>query len=65
LVLERKRRPDEQDLFVWFCDGYGSKLYETTVRFDDPTDAVKMATDKTTSDTRLRTCSYCGDVLAA
>jgi hypothetical protein len=35
----------EEDKFVWFCEGCGNKLYETTVRFDDPTDAVKRATD--------------------
>lgn len=64
LVVERKRQPDEQDLFVWFCEGCGNKLHETTVRFDDPTDAVKTATDAIRSDPKLRTCSMCGSVLA-
>ena len=44
-VIERRRRPDEQDRFVWYCEKCGTKLYETTVRFDDPTDAVKRAND--------------------
>ncbi len=64
-VVERKRRPDEQDLFVWFCEGCGEKLYEMRVRFDDPSDAVKTATDKIRSDAKLRTCGRCGEVLAA
>ena len=64
-VVERKRRPDEQDLFVWFCEGCGGKLYETAVRFDDPTDAVKLATDRIRADEKLRTCTHCGQVLAA
>ena len=64
-VVERKRRPEEVDLFVWFCEQCGNKLYETTVRFDDPTDAVKTATDKIRSDIQLRACRQCGDVLAA
>jgi 3-hydroxyanthranilate 3,4-dioxygenase len=64
-VVERKRRPDERDLFVWFCEGCGEKLYETSVRFDDPSDAVKIATDTIRSDIKLRTCRTCGEVLAA
>lgn len=65
LVVERKRHPGEQDKFVWFCEGCGNKLHETTVRFDDPTDAVKLATDRIRSDEKLRTCTQCGQVLAA
>ena len=65
LVVERKRRPEEQDLFVWFCENCRTKLYEATVRFDDPTDAVKKATDTIRSDVKLRTCTQCGQVLAA
>lgn len=65
LVVERKRHPDEQDFFVWFCEGCGTKLYEAVVRFNDPTDAVKEATDTIRSDVKLRTCRECGEVLAA
>jgi 3-hydroxyanthranilate 3,4-dioxygenase len=64
-VVERKRRPEERDLFVWFCERCGEKLYETSVRFDDPSDAVKIATDKIRSDIKLRACRACGEVLAA
>lgn len=63
-VVERKRQPQEMDRFVWFCENCSNKLYETTVRFDDPTDAVKKATDSMKSDPRLRTCSKCGEVLS-
>ncbi|HEY1266985.1 MAG TPA: 3-hydroxyanthranilate 3,4-dioxygenase [Candidatus Binatia bacterium] len=64
-VVERKRQPEERDLFVWFCESCGEKLYGMTVRFDDPSDAVKTATDKIRSDVKLRTCRRCGEVLAA
>lgn len=64
LVVERKRRPEEVDLFVWFCENCGTKLYETMVRFNDPTDAVKKATDRIHSDVKLRTCINCSQVLA-
>jgi 3-hydroxyanthranilate 3,4-dioxygenase len=63
-VVERKRRRGEDDLFVWFCEQCGNRLYETTVRFDDPTDAVKLATDRMRSDRKLRTCARCGETLA-
>lgn len=65
LVVERKRRPDEVDRFVWFCEKCANPLHETTVRFDDPSDAVKQATDRIRSDEKLRTCGQCGQVLAA
>jgi len=65
LVIERKRRASEQDRFVWFCEKCGNKLYETTVAFDDPADAVKLATERIRSDEKLRTCRNCGEVLAA
>ena len=61
-VIERKRRPDEQDRFVWYCDGCGTKLYETTVRFDDPTDAVKRANNSMKTNKEMRTCPRCGKV---
>lgn len=63
-VVERKRHPGEQDKFVWFCEGCGTNLYEAVVRFNDPTDAVKKATDAIRSDIRLRTCRECSEVLS-
>ena len=61
-VIERKRRPDEQDRFVWYCEKCGTKLHETTVRFDDPTNAVKRANDSMKANKDLRTCPRCGEV---
>ena len=65
LVIERKRRSYELDRFVWFCEKCDSKLFETTLRFDDPSDAVKTAYEKLKANEKLRTCSRCGYVLAA
>ena len=28
LVIERKRQPDEEDAFQWYCENCGNKLYE-------------------------------------
>lgn len=63
LVVERKRRSDETDVFMWFCEQCGLKLYETAVRFDDPTDAVGRAYAALRADERLRTCARCGTTL--
>lgn len=59
-VIERKRGKEELDRFVWPCENCGSHLYETAVRFDDPSDAVKKATDALKSDPALATCKKCG-----
>lgn len=64
-VVERKRRPDERDRFVWYCEKCNTQLYETTVRFDDPSDAVKKAYDAMRANDKLRTCRQCGEVLEA
>ncbi len=61
-VIERKRRPDEQDRFVWYCEKCGTKLYETTIRFNDPTDAVKRANDSMKTNKEMRPCPRCGEV---
>jgi len=63
LVVERKRGADEMDRFMWPCENCGNKLYETAVRFDDPGDAVKTATDSLKKDPSLATCKNCGQVL--
>jgi 3-hydroxyanthranilate 3,4-dioxygenase len=63
-VVERKRAPEELDRFIWPCEECGNKLYETTVRFDDPGDAVANATRALREDAGLATCKRCGEVLS-
>ncbi|MGE5219589.1 MAG: 3-hydroxyanthranilate 3,4-dioxygenase [Chloroflexota bacterium] len=63
LVVERTRAQNERDRFIWPCEKCGNKLYETEVRFDDPGDAVKRATDSLKSDPALATCNQCGSIL--
>ncbi|HEX9274054.1 MAG TPA: 3-hydroxyanthranilate 3,4-dioxygenase, partial [Candidatus Binatia bacterium] len=62
-VVERTRRPEEQDRFVWICEECGNTLHETTVRFDEPSDAVATATAAMKADPKLATCTRCGEVL--
>jgi 3-hydroxyanthranilate 3,4-dioxygenase len=62
-VVERQRGREEIDRFIWPCENCGNKLYEARVRFDDPGDAVKTATEALKSDPSLATCRQCGQVL--
>jgi 3-hydroxyanthranilate 3,4-dioxygenase len=62
-VVERTRGQSELDRFIWPCEQCGNQLYETTVRFDDPSDAVKKATDSLRADPALATCNQCRAVL--
>jgi 3-hydroxyanthranilate 3,4-dioxygenase len=59
LVVERKRRSEELDRFIWACEQCGHRLYETTVRFDDPSGAVAQATASIQSNPELATCGNC------
>jgi 3-hydroxyanthranilate 3,4-dioxygenase len=63
LVVERKRQASEIDRFIWVCEQCSNTLYETTVRFDDPSDAVAKATTAIKADSKLATCNRCGEVL--
>lgn len=62
-VVERTRQPKEQDRFIWICEECGNTLHETTVRFDEPSDAVATATAAIKSDPKLATCSRCNTIL--
>ncbi|MGE5305305.1 MAG: 3-hydroxyanthranilate 3,4-dioxygenase [Alphaproteobacteria bacterium] len=64
LVVERKRAPEELDRFIWPCEQCGHRLYQTAVRFDDPSDAVANAMRALQTDPSLATCSMCGEVLS-
>lgn len=59
-VVERTRARAETDRFIWPCENCGTPLYEAEVRFDDPGEAVKNATDALRSDAALATCRQCG-----
>jgi len=63
-VVERIRKAEEWDRFIWICENCGNKLYETTVRFDDPSNAVANATQAMKADSKLATCNDCGEVLS-
>ena len=60
LVVERVRRPDEIDGFIWVCGNCTHTLYETTARFNEPADTVQKAYEAMAADASLRHCTQCG-----
>ena len=60
LVVERVRRPDETDRFIWVCGKCTHTLYEATARFNEPADTVQKAYETLAADDSLRRCSQCG-----
>jgi 3-hydroxyanthranilate 3,4-dioxygenase len=70
LVIERKRRPDEVDGWIWYCENCNHKLYEPEPRYGaGPGNTVNQivleANKLLRSDDKLRTCTRCGDVFPA
>jgi 3-hydroxyanthranilate 3,4-dioxygenase len=63
LVLERKRQPDEQDRFLWFCERCGAQLYETARHVPDyREDPVSRVYEEFYGSEAHRTCAKCGHV---
>jgi 3-hydroxyanthranilate 3,4-dioxygenase len=63
LVIERERKGDELDGFMWFCENCGNKLYE---EFEYVTDIVKQLPpifERFYGNIDHRTCKNCGTVL--
>ncbi|OYT73138.1 MAG: 3-hydroxyanthranilate 3,4-dioxygenase [Chloracidobacterium sp. CP2_5A] len=63
LVIERIRRPDEQDRFEWYCDRCGNRLHEVALRVTDITTQLKPLFDAFWADERARVCAVCGHQL--
>ncbi len=65
IVFERKREPEEQDRFMWFCDQCGEKVYEVAVHVGDyRQDPVSQVHKQFYGNESLRTCKRCGTIIA-
>ena len=63
LVLERQRRPEEQDRFAWFCPRCHAQVYETVKHVADyRQDPVSRAYEEFYGSEAHRTCGSCGYV---
>ena len=59
MVIERKRRPEEIEEFVWFCENCDEKVYSQEVVQGDIAAQVTRTYGAFNSDPRLRTCTKC------
>ena len=63
LILERKRRADEQDRFSWFCERCNARLFEAVRHVRDyREDPVSRVYEEFYSSESNRTCGKCGHV---
>ncbi len=65
LVIERKRRPEEKDGLLWFCDNCNYKLYEEYFPLTNIEKDFQGVFQRFYSNESLRTCSNCGTVMEA
>ena len=63
LVVERVRKADEEDGFMWFCENCGNVLYEEHFHLDDIVTQLPPVMDKYNSSEENRTCDKCGTVM--
>jgi 3-hydroxyanthranilate 3,4-dioxygenase len=63
LVIERQRREDEKDGFMWFCETCNHKLYEEYFHLTDIETQLTPVFDRFWLNELNRTCSQCGAVL--
>ncbi len=63
LVIERYRKDDERDGFMWFCESCNSKLYEEFFVLEDIVAQLPKVMDRFYSSEEKRTCKSCGSIM--
>jgi 3-hydroxyanthranilate 3,4-dioxygenase len=63
LVMERRRRPDEKDGLLWFCENCNHKLHEVYFYLQDIQTQFQTEFKKFYQDKDLRTCKSCATVM--
>ena len=62
LVIERQRRPGEQDGFQWYCERCDHLLYEEFEHISDIEKQLPPIFERFFNNTERRTCRNCGTV---
>jgi 3-hydroxyanthranilate 3,4-dioxygenase len=62
LVIERKRRPEEVEQFVWYCERCDAKVISENVVQGNIAAQVSRIYEKFNADSPYRTCKTCGFV---
>jgi len=63
LVIERYRKPDEKDGFMWYCEQCGHKIYEEFIPVSDIVKQLPEIMNKFYANESLRSCKNCGTVM--
>jgi len=63
LVIEQKRRPEERDGLMWFCEGCNHKLYEEFFELKNVETDFPPVFDRFFGSDEHRTCRKCGAVM--
>jgi 3-hydroxyanthranilate 3,4-dioxygenase len=63
LVIERKRRENEKDGLMWFCEKCNHKLYDEYFMLTDIANQFQAIFEKFYNSKDLRTCKKCGHVM--
>lgn len=63
LVIERKRRDEEKDGLLWFCEKCNNKLYEEYFRLTDIATQFQTVFARFYGSAELRTCKKCGHTM--
>ncbi len=63
LVVERKRRPEELDGFLWYCDKCHAKLHEEFLPLKSIVKDLPPLFDRFWNDEKARTCKSCSHVM--
>lgn len=65
LVIEKYRKEDEKDGFMWFCENCDHKLYEEFVEVKDIVKQLPIIMENFYQNSNLCTCKKCGTVMKA
>ena len=63
LVIEIKRKTEELDGFMWFCENCHEKLYEEFANITDIVAQLPPIMNRFYDDVEKRTCKKCGTVM--
>jgi len=63
LVIETKRKTEEMDGFMWFCENCDNKLYEEFAHITNIVEQLPPIMNRFYTDTEKCTCKKCGTVM--
>ena len=63
LVIERYRKTEENDAFMWFCENCDEELYRAKFHLGDIVEQLPKLMQAYYDNLELRTCKKCGHVM--